>query len=376
MIYAVIADVHANSEALERVLADAQEQGAESVVCLGDIVGYGPRPAEALALLRRCGAAAVAGNHDDAVAGRIDAGDFVDLAGEAVARHREALDAEALAWLRHLPYTLEFGGAAAAHGDFTAPESFNYIEDAESAAGSFAVRAEQLMFVGHTHVPGIFLTGNSGRIYATGPQDFTLEPGKRYIVNPGSVGYPREAHGECYSSYVLYDSEEGSVRFRMLPFSVASVMQRGRGGIRRRFGLPVWIGAVAAVGAAILLPFVMRTPPPPPSVAVPADDVVTNAVIWITSPPKSVNPGLKLAKPYGCEVAVRVDFFAVDGARLASTDVKTVKQRCDSASDFAVPRTATNAVKAVVQVLRKRPGDRPCIDKFSPQLLLRGKTSR
>lgn len=373
MIYAVIADLHANCEALERVLADAKEQGAEALVCLGDIVGYGPRPTETLALLRRCGAVALAGNHDDAVAGRIDANDFVDLAGEAVSRHREALDAEALAYLRQLPYTLTFGGAAAVHGDFTAPESFNYIEDAESAAGSFAVRSEQLMFAGHTHVPGIFLTGNSGRIYATGPQDFTLEPGKRYIVNPGSVGYPRESHGECYSSYVLYDSEERSVRFRMLPFSVASVMQRGGAASRRRTGLWAGLGIALAAGAAIVLSIVLRTPPPFAAVD---EDVVTNATIQVAAPAKAVNPGLELAKPYGCSVAVRVDFFGSDGRKLASTDTKTVRRYCTSASDFAVPRAASNAVRAVVQVLRKRPEDLPRIEKFSPHLLLRSKAPR
>ena len=80
MRYAIISDIHANLEALERVLADAKSCGAERIICLGDVVGYGPRPAETLARVRSACAAIVAGNHDDAVSGRMDASDFIDLA--------------------------------------------------------------------------------------------------------------------------------------------------------------------------------------------------------------------------------------------------------------------------------------------------------
>ena len=89
MRYAIISDVHANDEALSCVLADASRQGARQIVCLGDIVGYGPMPSETLAHIRDASAITVAGNHDDAVSGRIDASNFTGLAADAAFRHRE-----------------------------------------------------------------------------------------------------------------------------------------------------------------------------------------------------------------------------------------------------------------------------------------------
>lgn len=248
MKYALISDVHANVEALRRVLADATRNGATRIVCLGDVVGYGPLPAEALALVRKAAAVVLAGNHDDAVSGRGSAEAFNGLAADAVTRHREALSSADLAWLKSRPYVCELDGALAAHGDFVDPPKFYYVDDAEGAAANFAATDAQLMFVGHTHVPALAVVGDSGQVHLAPPQDFTLEPNKRYIVNPGSVGYPREANGVCQSSYVLYDSTAQTVEFRFLPFSVASVMPRGKAAGRRRRSLL----AVTALGAAAL----------------------------------------------------------------------------------------------------------------------------
>ena len=129
MKYALISDVHANLDALEKVLKDAQALGAEEIVCLGDIVGYGPRPAETLARVRETCAVVLAGNHDDAVSGRGDSSTFIDLAGDAVQRHREALTPDVLAWLKSLPYTATIDGARCTHGDLFDPPKFYYIED-------------------------------------------------------------------------------------------------------------------------------------------------------------------------------------------------------------------------------------------------------
>ncbi len=210
---------------------DARSQKVERVICLGDIVGYGPQPAEALALVRSLGAITIAGNHDDAVCGRLDTKDFNPLAANAVERHKKQLSPEALDFLRSLPYTYRLSATvSASHGDFIAPEEFGYIENADDARLNFAACEAKLMFVGHTHIPAAFAMEPDGRVYAMPDGDFTLEPGKRYIVNPGSVGYPREAHGMCISTYAIYDTEARKIEFRSLPFLVESVMQRGNGG--------------------------------------------------------------------------------------------------------------------------------------------------
>lgn len=251
MIYAVFSDVHANVAALKMVLEDARRLGAGRLLCLGDIVGYGPQPAETIALVRSSGATVLAGNHDDAVSGRIDAGDFIELAGEAVRRHRESLSSEELTYLRSLPHVATFGSVRAAHGDFTSPKSFNYVDSEAIAAENFMCADFELGLVGHTHEPCLYLTGKSGVVYRLPPQDFYLEAGKRYLVNPGSVGYPRASDGQCYSSYLIYDSKARLVRFRFLPFSVSSVMQRGSLGQCRARKRPVIFAGMALV--AVLL---------------------------------------------------------------------------------------------------------------------------
>ena len=252
MVYAIISDVHANAIALSAVLEDARRCGAKKMLCLGDVVGYGPEPESTVSTIRARAAFTLAGNHDDAVAGRLDPSDFIDLAANAVARHREALSEDNLAWLKSLPYTYNGKSFLCAHGDFTSPKTFEYVSDEHEAAANFAATKAQLMFVGHSHVPGIFLTGASGKVYSLTPTDFTLEDGKRYIVNPGSVGYPRTNGNVCESTYVLYDDAEKTVSFRRLPFTVRSVMQTGRNPkrLKKRIVAAAACAAAFATGAA------------------------------------------------------------------------------------------------------------------------------
>ena len=222
MRYAIISDVHANETALRAVLADAADARAEKLICLGDVLGYGPDPVAAHELLYRRAHVCLAGNHDDAVSGRFPVEDFTSFAAAAVARHRAALAPSALDWLRHLPHVCDFpgpaGGFACAHGEFSDPTRFNYVLEPSDARPSWRARAEPLLFVGHSHKPGIFVLGTSGEPHALEPMDFVLEPGKRYLVNVGSVGYPRS--GVCRSFYCLYDDGTGTVSFRSLPFDL------------------------------------------------------------------------------------------------------------------------------------------------------------
>lgn len=364
MRYAIISDVHANESALRHVLEDAAAQGAETVVCLGDVVGYGPLPKETLELIRRAAPITLAGNHDDAVSGRQGADDFIDLAGDAVKRHREALGSGELSWLRALPYDCRLEGAIAAHGDFTDPKAFNYIDDEASAAANFGATDAQLMFVGHTHVPGFFLTGQSGSVYRLDAQDFSIEDGKRYIVNPGSVGYPRECNGTCNSTYVLYDSSERSVRFRQIPFSVASVMQRGANP-RRKLGLVVAASVLALATVASALIFYHEKPAEMKTVTVeveaPADPalVIAEKSLTIPSAAKFVRANLQIDKPTG-PVDLHVEFKSSTGATLGTFD-KTVK--ASSKDRIKVP---DKAISAHFTILRQTPSAQPKVLAFAP----------
>ena len=262
MLYAIISDIHANAAALRATLADAHRRGVKRVVCLGDVVGYGPAPKEALALVRRTAAACIAGNHDSAVSGARDINDFNDFAADAVSRHQVMLGKTEKEWLRRLPHVwtsppfkLPQSGEsvrfACAHGSFDDPQAFNYIFEADDAAASWNARSEPLLFVGHTHVPALFVLGASGTPHKLEPTSFVMEPGKRYIVNPGSVGFPRSGTGACFSSYCIFNDSTAAVEFVTVPFDLRSVMPAG-GAEHVRKGRKTAIAISSAAVAAAL----------------------------------------------------------------------------------------------------------------------------
>lgn len=130
MRIAFIADVHANLPALEAVIADAREHGATHLLCLGDIVGYGPQPVETLKRIREVASGVILGNHDAAAAELLDLTIFNHFAKETAERAILALDDEAKAYLRGLPNMLEVKNIACAHGCFEAPETYRYHQPA------------------------------------------------------------------------------------------------------------------------------------------------------------------------------------------------------------------------------------------------------
>jgi len=227
MRYAIVSDLHANLAAWQTVLTDIADLKADKIICLGDVTGYGPNPVEVLESVYRVVNVTLLGNHDAAVCGKLSTDTFSPRAATAVARHREQLAPAALAWLGQLPLTHDEPSFRCAHGDFSDPAAFRYIVDPEDARPSWQATTEQLLFVGHSHLPGIYVIGDSGVPHFVNPCDFELEAGKRYIINPGSVGYPRV--GDCRSSYCLFDDAARSITFRQLPFDSAGYRQAMQG---------------------------------------------------------------------------------------------------------------------------------------------------
>ncbi len=216
MRYAIVSDIHANLAAWQTVLKDISDMRADKIICLGDVSGYGPKPVEVLESVYRVVHVTLMGNHDAAICGKLDPATFSPRAKAAVSRHREQLSEAGIAWLKTLPFELAAPGFRCAHGDFSDPAAFRYIIEADEALPSWKATQEQLLFVGHSHLPAIYVIGASGKPHMVDPCDFELEDGKRYIINPGSVGYPRV--GDCRSSYCVYDDSTKSILFRQLPF--------------------------------------------------------------------------------------------------------------------------------------------------------------
>ncbi|MGI5869561.1 MAG: metallophosphoesterase family protein [Kiritimatiellia bacterium] len=211
MRYAIVSDIHGNLPAWHTVLADIALRKVDRIVCLGDVVGYGPQPAETLRSVHEHVHLMVLGNHDAVMAGRLDPDAFNDRAKAMIAWTAARLGARARDLFKALPLVLVGKNFRFAHGAFVDPAEFDYVTTPEEAAASFHAVPEQLLFCGHSHLPELYVTGRSGVAHPLAPQDFTTEEGKRYLVNVGSVGFPRG--GDPRASYVVFDDEKGTVRF-------------------------------------------------------------------------------------------------------------------------------------------------------------------
>lgn len=220
MKYAIVSDIHANPAALGRVLADAEQCGVEQVVCAGDVVGYGPDPAGTIRILREREIPTVMGNHDVAVADYFGGCTMNDWARAAVARHRAELDDDDKDWLRSLPYVYLGDGFEVAHASFYEPMSMRYVHDEQDARDSLFNGRERRQFIGHTHLEALLRVETEGYpdCERLEPKDFKMDDKWMYLVNVGSVGYPRV---KPYSSYVVYDSATGEVQFRRVAFDFA-----------------------------------------------------------------------------------------------------------------------------------------------------------
>ncbi len=219
MRLAVVSDIHANLPAWRAVIADAVARGADAVICLGDIVGYGPWPADVLAEVRTRCRLCVLGNHDAAMVGRFSLERFRRGARRAARWTRRQLNADALEFLRGLPLSAEVDDLLFVHAETAAPEEFGYVDDEEDAAVCFRATEARLVFIGHTHVPSLFAM-RDGRVERLSADDRTLEPSVRYLIGVGSVGDPRD--GVSAASYVFFDDATESLEFRRCEFDLAT----------------------------------------------------------------------------------------------------------------------------------------------------------
>lgn len=224
MRYAIVSDLHANLRAWNAVLGDLCEQGADLVVCLGDVVGYGPNPAEVLQSVRAVTHNIVMGNHDAAAVGMMDYSIFNEHARQAIEWTTTVLNDEEKQFLSSVPLAIEAGEVLFVHAEVAEPGRFAYISDPEIARQNLETNSHLVTFVGHTHLPKIFERNARGKVRELPDQDTRLESDKRYIVNVGSVGEPRDSQ-DLRARYVLYDTETREVIFRRVDFDIVSYRQ-------------------------------------------------------------------------------------------------------------------------------------------------------
>ncbi|MBV8489200.1 MAG: metallophosphoesterase family protein [Candidatus Eremiobacteraeota bacterium] len=225
MRFAVFSDIHGNLESLQ--LAMARLEPDDTLVCLGDMVGYGPNPNECVELLRNRTQHAVLGNHDLAALESFGVEYFNEAAREAISWTQRVLDETNRAWLNTLPYELRYKDFLLVHG---APINyFEYILDKRTAAAAFGRTDAPVVFVGHTHIAEYWVLepdGTIGHKHMQHGGELIMQDERRYIVDVGSIGQPRDLNPQA--SFVFYEPDQRRLEWVRYPYPISTVQEKIR----------------------------------------------------------------------------------------------------------------------------------------------------
>lgn len=238
----IFSDTHANLEALTAVVKAYEQEKIDKFVCLGDTVGYGASPNECCDIVRNLAAFTILGNHDAAVAGRMDYSYYYDAARQALDLHAETLTKENMEWLRALPYQRREADLYFCHGSPLNLEEFEYIFAPEQAARCQGIWDDlgDVTFIGHSHLCKAFALTRDEVFEVVAPK-FVIRPGHRYIVSVGSVGQPRDYDNRA--SYTIFDTVERSFEFKRVAYDIESAAKKIYDAeLERNFGNRLFLG--------------------------------------------------------------------------------------------------------------------------------------
>lgn len=222
MKIALFGDIHANLEALETVLADAEAQGCDSYVCLGDVVGYNANPSECLEIIRQMDCPVVKGNHDEDAGGDHSLEMMNPIAAEALQWTRDQLTDEQREFLSRMRMVRQVEDFTIVHSTLDQPNVWNYVTNKFDAMSNFSYQFTQVCFHGHTHVPRVFVRGS--KVQDVSPDSIAIEEGMKYFINAGSVGQPRD--GDWRASYCIYDLDAKLIYFRRLEYDIEKTQKK------------------------------------------------------------------------------------------------------------------------------------------------------
>jgi len=225
MRYAVLSDIHGNVDALRAVLKDISLKSIDTILCLGDVVGYYPDPEECVKLIKENAQHCLAGNHDYAAIGLVDTRMFTYYAYVAMEWTKKNLSDEAKAFLRSLPLTLEVDGMFLAHASPCKSDEWAYVfPDSELAVfEAFNSLVYRLNFIGHTHWPSIMIQEDDKIILHTHPQ-INIQDDRYYLVNVGSVGQSRDR--DPRSCYAIYDTVARKVTLERVDYDITQTQRK------------------------------------------------------------------------------------------------------------------------------------------------------
>lgn len=240
MRIAIFSDIHSNLEALEAVFEDMEAQNVRHRICLGDVVGYGASPHECLELTRKHSLYILMGNHDEASSSQPNV-QYQGHVQAGIELSRKLLSEEEKSFLNQLERKVTWENLTLTHASLYQPERWHYLNTPLNIEINFQYQKKQICFCGHTHIP-LFLE----KVILTSSQKpqgmLKINPEKRYLINCGSVGQPRD--GDSRASYTIYDDELQTVEFRRVIYDIESAQKR-----IREAGLPAILSDRLSKGA-------------------------------------------------------------------------------------------------------------------------------
>lgn len=222
MRLAIFGDIHANLEALETVLADARERGCTHFVCIGDIVGYNANPHECCQIIRDLDCPVVKGNHDEQASLDTSLEGFNPLAEQALQWTRDNLDDQDKEWLKEMRMVRQVRDFTVVHATLDTPHKWGYVFNQLDAEASFSYQHTSVCFFGHTHAPRLYI--RDGGVISLPLESVTFEMGKKYFINVGSVGQPRD--GDWRASYAIYNTDANQVQLHRLEYDISLAQEK------------------------------------------------------------------------------------------------------------------------------------------------------
>src|ERR1700720_626362 len=222
MRFAILSDIHSNLEAFEAVLADARARQCTQFVCLGDVVGYNANPHECVEIVQELDCPIVKGNHDEQASLIESSRDFNEMAEAAIQWTRDHLTNEDKQWLRELRLQRPVRDFTIVHATLDTPEQWGYVFNNLDAAASFTYQHTNVCFFGHTHVPMAFV-GNEG-VQRQRVDKLRIDPSKKYFINVGSVGQPRD--GDWHAAYCIYHIDSNVIEQRRVKYDLKAAQKK------------------------------------------------------------------------------------------------------------------------------------------------------
>lgn len=226
MIYGIISDIHANLEALTVAINFFMNQDVSEILCCGDIVGYGPDPSLCINFLKRYNFKSVYGNHDKAFLTDSIGIYFNEDALIAINMQKFLVSNKDIDFIKKLPFTINENNFIITHSSLNKKDPFKYILEKNTARDNIELSKKQILFIGHSHIPSCYIFENGNITYLDGFNglEIEVEKNKRYIINVGSIGQPRDGNPKL--SACIYNSKENKIKIVRLSYPVELTIKK------------------------------------------------------------------------------------------------------------------------------------------------------